>query len=180
MKLLFLPIDIDLTGFDFKQYDRSLENNQFNPYWDSTFISRDTIDKNNFDKILNQLPFTKITRLMFKTQKIAVGPHVDVMEKMILEDGEYDHISNNEPCGYRIVITGDRDKLNLKINDKFVTARLPSVPCCYVLNSTEALHSVDFDSYRETIYVRGFVDEIKNQTLLKKSLEKYKEFAIYG
>jgi hypothetical protein len=107
MKLLFLPIDIDLTGFDFKQYDKSLENNQFNPYWNSTFISKDTIDKNNFDKILNQLPFTKITRLMFKTQKIAVGPHVDVIEKMmdrsigkavstVVTDGNINHSISKE------------------------------------------------------------------------------------
>jgi hypothetical protein len=103
MKLLFLPIDINLENFSFSQKEDPEKNNVFNPWWNSTLINKPAVEENNFDKILNQLPFTKITRLFYKTQKIAVSSHVDVMPQMTMEDNEYDHIKLNEPCGYRIV-----------------------------------------------------------------------------
>jgi hypothetical protein len=179
MNLLFLPIDINLENFSFSQEENPEKNNLFNPWWNSTFINEDTIKKNNFDNILNQLPFTKITRLFYKTQKVAVSSHVDVMSQMMMEDGEYEHIKLNEPCGYRIVINGDLDKLKILNNGKWCTAKIPSTPCCYVLNSTELYHSVESDQLRETIYVRGFIDQEKHRLLIEKSLKKFKEYAIY-
>lgn len=179
MKLIFCPIDIDLSKFVFKQSSESEKNIFFNPWWDSTFIKEDTVIRNGFDKILNQLPYTKITRLFYKTQKIQVESHLDVMPQMIMEEGEYDHIKSNEPCGYRIVINGGVDKLRILKKGEWVSADIPCTPCCYVINSTEAYHSVDYDNLRETIYIRGFVEEKKHQMLLEKSLLKYKKYAIY-
>jgi hypothetical protein len=179
MKLLFLPIDIDLENFSFLQEENSEKNNLFNPWWNSTFIDKSAVEENNFNRILNQLPFTKITRLFYKTQKTSVSPHIDVMPAMTMEDGEYDHIKENEPCGYRIVINGSVDKLRINTGSKWVETILPSIPSCYLINSSETLHSVDFDPSRQTIYIRGFIDVIRHNELIEKSLQKYKDYAIY-
>lgn len=177
--LLFLPVDINLCSLGFVQKEDSEKNNAFNPWWNSTFISDESIRKNGFDQILNQLPFTKITRLFYKTQKTAVGRHVDVMPQMTMEENEYNHILSNEPCGYRIVLNGSLDKLKIYNNNKCMTAVLPSIPICYLINSSKLYHSVEADLHRETIYIRGFLDADKHKLLIKKSLEKFKNYAIY-
>lgn len=180
MKLLFSPIDIDLDNFSFRQEENPEQNNLFNPWWNSTFVSDKVIKENNFDKILDQLPFEKITRIFYKTQRVAVGPHVDVMTQMKLDPNEYDHITSNEPCGYRIVINGSIDKLQVLIDGEWRIAHLPKTPICYLINSTTLYHKLDHDPTRETIYIRGWVNRQKHENLISKSLEKFKEYALYG
>lgn len=179
-KLLFLPVDIDLTDFTFTRYIDALEKNVFNLWWDASVISDDCVEKNNFKKILDQLPFTKITRITHKTQTNLVHPHVDVMKEMGLEEGEYQHLLNNEPCGYRIVIVGRNDKLKVHNGIKWVSANLPKIPGCYLLDSTTGFHKVDDDQNREIIYIRGFLDPVKHKEIVNRSLEKYKDYAIYS
>lgn len=179
MNLLFLPIDIDLTNFKFYQNEEAEKNNLFNPWWNSTFISNKVIKENNFDLILNQLPVTKVTRLFYKTQRIAVDSHVDVMPQMKLDRNEFSHIKSNEPCGYRILINGGLDKLHIETKEGWKVAQLPHAPICYLINSTTLYHKVDHDPIRETIYIRGWIDKEKHDRLIAKSLEKFKEYAIY-
>jgi hypothetical protein len=179
MNILFLPIDIDLTVLNFTQVDNSIKlESTYNPYWDSTIISEDTILKTGFDKVLNQLPFKKITVLTHKIQQRVVGPHVDVYPEMLFEDGEFEHIKQNEPSGYRIVIKGASDSIEVFNGKTWVTATTPTTPCCYVLNATTARHRVKEDLGRTMIYVRGFLDIDKHQELLNKSYSKYKDYAI--
>jgi hypothetical protein len=177
--IIFLPIDIDLSDLNFKQLDNSNKNNKWNGHWDSSFISEDTIKQNKFEQILNQLPFKKITRLFHKIQTRSVESHLDCHSDMIYEDGEYEHLKNIEPGGYRIVLKGNTDVLWVNDNKQWLQVKLPSVPCCYVLNSTACYHKLDVDPGRETIYMRGYVDEAKHQELLNRSFEKYKEYAVY-
>jgi hypothetical protein len=178
-KLIFLPVDIDLTEFIFTRHNHSLEKNIFNLWWSASVISNNCVEKNNFKKILDQLPFTRITRITHKIQTNIVHPHVDVMKEMGLEDGEYQHLLNNEPCGYRIVIVGQNDKLKVHNGVEWVTAKLPEIPGCYLLDSITGLHKVDDDQNREIIYIRGFLDPIKHKEIINRSLEKYKNYAIY-
>jgi hypothetical protein len=180
MSILFLPLDIDMSSLNFKQDSNSTPAGTWMQYWDASFISEETIVKTKLNLILDQLPFQKITRLFYKTQTSVVDSHLDVVPQMIMEENEYDHIKQNEPCGYRIVIRGGTDKVKIKTSKGWVTSILPTVPCCYVLNSTEARHSVDFDEFRETIYVRGFIDVEKHKKILERSLKCYKEYAIYN
>jgi hypothetical protein len=176
--ILFLPIDIDLNDFNFVQFDKSKQLKSLNPYWDSTAISNDTITKNNFDRILNQLPFRQITRLSYKIQEKIVESHLDVHDLMTFEDNEFDHIKANEPAGYRLVIKGADDRLEIFNGKSWVTAYTPQTPCCYVINSTSARHRVKEDTGRQIIYVRGFLDIERHQALLQKSYNKYKKYAI--
>ena len=177
--LLFLPIDIDLTELDFKQLDASKKSGSWQGYWNATFISNNTIKQTNFDKILNQLPLTKITRLFHKIQTKAVVSHLDCQDDMIYEDGEYEYLKSIEPGGYRLVLSGSPKALWVFDNKEWHNVTLPSVPCCYVLNATAGYHKLDLDPNRETIYMRGYVDEANHQDLLKRSFEKYKDYAVY-
>jgi hypothetical protein len=178
MNLLFLPIDIDLSELEFSQEDRSIELREYNPYWSSTPVDSQSILKNNFDKILNQLPFNQITTLTHKIQQKGVESHIDVYPSMTFKEGEFSHIKENEPCGYRFVLKGLADSLEIFNGQEWITASLPDIPCCYLLNSTSAYHRVKEDPNRETIYVRGFIDSEKHKKLINRSYKKYNEHAI--
>ncbi len=183
-KLIYTPIDIDLTGFTFEPDADADVAPDFKVWWTSSRISKESIIKNNLQHIFDQLPFTKITRLVFKIQTVPAGPHYDVFKELPfdsrLEEGEYDHIFNNEPCGYRIVLNGGIDRLSIFVGKKWVTPLQCSAPCVYLINSTSALHQVADDPGRRTIYVRGFIDPEKNKILIERSLEKFKYLAIYS
>lgn len=180
MKILFLPVDIDMSTFNFAQLDDSTKLRSYNPYWDSSSITEDTVIKNGFDKILSQLPFTKITTLTYKIQQRMVQDHVDVYPSMIFETGELEHIKANEPVGYRFVIHGANDRVEVFNGNSWVTAYTPTIPCCYLLDSTSARHRVKDDTDRRIIYVRGFVDEVKHKELVQKSYAKFKDYAIHS
>jgi len=108
-----------------------------------------------------------------------VSPHYDVYPDMKFDEGEYANILNNEPAGYRLVIEGSTDTLHVKSGNTFELAQLPSVPGCYLLNSTAGLHMVKDDPGRKIIYVRGFINPDKHSALIDKSLKLYKDFALY-
>jgi hypothetical protein len=177
--LLFLPIDIDLSTLNFTQVNDPHPSTKWNGFWNASFITEKTIKDNNLQTILDQLPFTQITRFFHKVQTVVVPAHIDVTPDMNYEPEEFAHIRENEPCGYRFVLKGSTDKLFVKNNTDWVQATLPSVPCCYVLNSTKGLHKLAMDEGRETLYVRGFIDPLKQKELIERSLEKYKDYAIY-
>lgn len=187
--LIFLPIDIDLSELNFQQsIDSDKSPGWINPnrphwvasWWDSSIITEETIKKTKFDQIIKQLPLTRIIRLTHKIQKKKVDPHVDCQPRgMVYDDGEYEHLKSTEPSGYRIVLSGSPDALWIHDNKEWHNVKLPSVPCCYVLNATAGYHKLDLDLGRETIYLRGYVDLEKHQDLIKRSLEKYKDYAVY-
>lgn len=178
MKLLFLPIDIDVTGIEsFKQLDSSNRISSFNSWWESTSISEHTAQQ--CKSVIDQLPFTKVTALTHKLQTEAVPSHIDVNATMPFIDGEAENILANEPAGYRFVIHGATDSIEIFNGVEWVTAHVPAVPCCYVLNSTTGRHRIKRDLNREIIYARGLVDPTAHHTLIQKSLAKYKDYAIY-
>lgn len=178
MTILFLPIDIDVHLTSFYKEDSASRLTAYNPYWASTPLSSNEIKKNNLDKILYQLPFTKITTLTHKFQEREVHSHVDVYPSMIFEDGEYQHIIDNEPAGYRLLLNGSLDCLEVFNGVEWIVAKIPKTPCCYLLNSTAAKHRVKEDINRELIYIRGFLDKKKHESLIAQSCIKYKDYVI--
>ena len=177
MSILFLPIDINLSSTEFTRPSSSITLKEYNPYWTSTPVS---VIENDFYDVLKQLPLEKITTLTHKIQQRQVGSHVDVYPSMTFGDGELDNIKDNEPSGYRFVVNGKVDSIEVFDGKEWVTATLPSVPCCYLLNSTIGKHRVKEDVNREIIYVRGFINSKQHQELIARSLKKYKDFAIYA
>ena len=181
MSILFLPIDIDMSSVNFKQADGSVKlTSKHNPFWNSTLISEDTVLKTGLDKVLSQLPFNKITVLTYKIQQEVVSAHVDVHPDMLFEEGELEHILQNEPVGYRLVLSGSTDSVEVFNGINWVKAHTPSVPCCYLLNSTSTTHRVKTDIGRTIIYVRGIVDAEEHRLLIERSLEKYKNYAVFS
>jgi len=177
MKILFLPIDIEVPKIDMSKLKLAdKKKGRYQPYWQTNDIIEITDD--GLKSLLDQLPFEKLTNLYFKKQTRAALPHYDVYPDMHFAEGEYEHILKNEPAGYRIVLTGTNDKIFVKSQGKFKPALLPSIPSCYLLNSTEGLHMVNFDSERYIIYLRGFLDYDKHQSLIDKSLNRYSNLAI--
>ena len=177
MKLLYSPIDIDISKIDVSKITSSvLKEGKYQPYWKTKDIT--TIDLAEIQYIIEQLPFDRITNIYFKEQTAFAKPHYDVYPDMEFADGEYQHILDHEPAGYRIVLIGNNDRLYVRCNNKFKQAVMPTIPGCYVLNSTQGLHMVKNDVGRKIIYFRGFVDPIKHRMLIDKSLTIYKDLAI--
>jgi hypothetical protein len=177
--IVFLPIDIDLTELNFQQLDNTSKAGKWNGYWDASFINEETVKQTNLDRVLNQLPFTRLTRLLHKVQTVAVSAHLDCSTDMIYEEGEHDYIKSIEPSGYRLVLSGSTKALWVYDNKEWHNVTLPSVPCCYVLNASAGIHKLEADVGRETIFTRGYVDLEKHQEILKRSLEKYRDYAVY-
>lgn len=178
MNILFLPIDIEIPKINISNIQSTiLEKHNYQKYWNTTRIN-ECVDK-NLKFILDQLPIDQITHIYYKEQTRIVLPHYDVYPDMKFEEGEYKNILDNEPSGYRLVLEGSTDVLYVKSGNTFELAKMPSVPGCYLLNSTAGLHMVKDDPGRKIIYVRGFINPDKHNAIIDKSLKLYKNFALY-
>ena len=178
MNLLFLPIDIEIPKIDLTHSLSMIRKGKKHQWWWNVVNVDESVDK-NLKFILDQLPFDKITNVYYKEQTRPVSPHCDVYPSMNFEEGEYANILDNEPAGYRLVLEGSTNVLYVKSGDTFKLAALPSVPSCYLLNSTAGLHKVKDDPGRKIIYVRGFINPAKHKVLINKSLKLYQNFAVY-
>lgn len=178
MKILFLPIDINIPKIDTIQPPSIIMKGKYQPFW-NTYSINESVDK-SLEFVLSQLPFEKITNIYYKEQLGPVSPHCDVYADMHFEQGEYTNILDNEPAGYRLVLEGSSDALYVKSGETFKLARLPSVPGCYLLNSTAGIHMVKDDPRRKIIYVRGFINSDRHKALIDKSLKLYQDLAIYN
>jgi hypothetical protein len=176
--LLFVPIDIDTSDLKISFVEGRDVISKFNPYWDSTFIDDGVIKRNNLDRILDQLPITKIGNIQYKVQQRAVGSHLDVYPAMQFMEGELENIRDNEPSGYRILIKGSHDRLEIFDGKDWITARMPDIPCCYLIDSTAGHHRVKDDPDRTLIYVRAMLDREKHLALIAKSVDKFPDYAI--
>lgn len=190
--LLFLPIDIDLQDLEFPElidthsdimgasfwtYEQLLDNNSKDPLpW------RKDLDpiRENYKNIISKLPFETLENIRLSIQSKIVKPHIDVSNETKNKSLEnYNHYLENEPCGYRIVISGNKSALKLIVNGSIVTAELPSIPCVYLINSTTCHHFVDRDIGRKTVYIRGKVRPVEHKRMIEKSLDRFKNYAIF-
>lgn len=182
MKLLYLPIDIDLSGLSFTRSD-NLEKVPVQLYqpkwWDAAILNSESIEKNNLLPIVNQLPYDKITLITHKFQNEPVGPHFDVYPGMRIPVDEQENIKENEPCGYRIVLKGSTNVLKIHNGKEWLIPKVPASPCCYLINSTALKHQVLDDPGREILYLRGIINKEKNQQLIERSLKTYGDYAVY-
>lgn len=187
MKLVFCPIDLDVSSITHFPEIRNNQNHSFNKYWDNEILLdepnkwRENLheDCNQIKELVLQLPFKELHYVRFSRQIGPVLAHKDIIREHLSEQ-DWKDTKNNEPCGYRIVLTGEPDTLEGFINREWKPLFLPSVPCCYVGDTTGLTHRVQDDPERCLIYVRGIVDEEKHQQLLKKSLERYGDYAVYS
>lgn len=188
--LAFVPIEIDLPKefMDHSQYPT-------NWHWWALEQLLDTTGKNIFENkvwrqdlteeydvyknIVNQLPLTDLSNVRLTIQKMPVDPHLDLYKHHFAPPDLYTHFIKNEPCGYRFILKGSKDTLQLFLNGQWITAHVPSVPCCYLINTTSIMHRVLEDPDRTTLYVRGTLDEKKHLEFIEKNLEIYKDYALF-
>jgi hypothetical protein len=213
----FLPLD--LPPFEYKQ--KVLDT--FNPstefyFWGEEYIAerdRDIplhipmpIRKNVHPELVNYVqtyfPFTEITLLKLVRANKDVKPHVDdsyvdykgpSKDYNLISKEFRDHQVETDPCGYRLVIAGDRKSLYVcdgapnvvdgeliygeHTNKKY--CEMPADTDCFVLKSYGSMHGVDKtinDENRLLLFVIGWLDTEKHTNLIKKSMRKYNKYAI--
>jgi hypothetical protein len=172
--LIFLPIEIEINKTIFDVLGPVYKS--FQGLWDTQLIEADSAE---IKPIIDQLAFSSISLIKYNMQVVDIPPHIDVQPDYVNSNKEYQHIRENEPAGYRIVLSGSIDKLEVFDGRDWKIAYLPSCPFAYVLNSTIVKHRVIGESGRRTLYFRGLLDVEKHRALLQKNLEKYKDYAIY-
>lgn len=186
--ILWMPIDIPTfpkqdfyitpeKNWKFWDY-KKLTVEKDNPY--SCSHLSDSVRQNYpfLENWLNLFPFLHIINVKLNIQKTIVKPHIDFTNpKLDLE--LFKNNERNEPCGYRVLIRGSRNrKLYIIKNDKKIFVNLPKETDVYVLGQTNCLHGVEEDIGRTTLYLQFFIDENKQKDLLEKSWKKYKKYAI--
>lgn len=176
--ILFCPLDLEIKDVEFKSVSGIPVVTKYNPYWSLTLLDNDTILNSNLNKILEKLPFEKITNVQYKIQQKEVGPHVDVYPSMNFDEGEYEHILSSEPAGYRIILEGNVDSLEVYNGVNWVQGLVPTTPCAYILNSTAGRHRVRFDKNRTIIYIRGFLNQTEHFELIQRSYLKYQSYSV--
>lgn len=191
MKLLYLPIDVDLeldrveilsgvnpTGH-FHVWDMekltTIENGK---YGKNSYTESARIKYPNLLKSISKLPFTNISNVKINIQTKEPTLHVDFVSPSEGQDLA-ENIKGCEPSGYRILVKGNRDSLIVHNGEKACETFLPAEVDCYVLDQSSALHTVKHDPGRVIVYITGFIDKDKHLEILERSFKKYEKFAVH-
>jgi hypothetical protein len=213
-QIRFLPLD--LPKFNHKQ--KVLD--EFNPdtefyFWGEEYIThRDRsipfhdpmplkpVHTELVDYVNQHFPFTGIVLMKLIRANRDVKPHVD---DNYLDFGgpkadfntitrEFrDHQLDTEPCGYRMIIEGDRTSLYLTdgepqiIDDKLVygevttsvDTEVPTSTDCFALKSYGSMHGVkktENDDNRLLLFVVGWLDKEAHNALISQSYVEYSDY----
>jgi len=173
MKLLFVPLDIDVTLTSFELGEQFIHKQNF---WETKYILGKENNYQEYRNLLDQIPIDNLVSFTHKIQQTAVMPHYDYHGP---HNELYKHLIKNEPAGYHVVLNGKCDSLEIFNGKKWVNPILPKIPIAYLLNLTSCIHKVKEDNLRETLYIQGWLDIKKHNQLIERSLKKYADLAIY-
>jgi len=156
-------------------------------YWDAADISHELLqtlrEKHvELDSWFNLLPCKSILKLKLNVQIGPVATHLDIDRNKWLDDIEtFNKWLSVEPAGYRVLISGAKENtLFTVLNNKKVYPTIPEDTNTYVFHSSSFLHGVEDDPGRKLVYMNLEIDETKHQKLLEDSLNKYRDYAIFG
>jgi hypothetical protein len=125
-------------------------------------------------------PYKSIRNIKVNLQEKEVIPHCD-FHKPDLEPALWENNTNNDPCGYRIILSGYiKNKLYLWENKEKIYCNMPEGTDTYVLNHASGEHGVEDDENRYTLFMHLEIDPEKHNLLMERSLTKYGEHAIYA
>ena len=155
--------------------------------------------------ITKEFPFKYLVYVKLLRANVDVGPH---------EDGNYiefkgsnknyntisksylQHQLDTEPCGYRMIIKGNRKNLYMCDYDEYTDepfvlqkgkligkryCTLPETTDCFVLQTNNSPHGVDKianDDNRLLLFVIGKLDNEKHDALINRSEEIYSEYVV--
>ena len=174
-ELLFLPLDIEIDQIDFPHQEQVTYQQR---YWHTEQVVKVNEDYSNYRWLLDQLSIERVTSFTHKVQQAAVGPHVDVFDYGKVTP-DIQNLIDNEPSGFHVVLKGQADSLEIFTGKRWVNPVLPAVPGIYLMNLTSCRHCVKHDHLRETLYIKGFVNQAKHQALISKNLKKYAHLAVF-
>jgi len=193
-KILFLPIDIPFDNSLIKYIDAHKYEFTFST-WNVMKLTKQTENyavsdfndhvKDKWNDIIiylnNYFPYVEYINVKFHQSKknIATPAHIDLVhpEKNI----EFKkHLQDNEPCGYRIFIKGDRSKFYI-INsaEKKIHCSFPNDTNVFIIRHADGIHGSEPDNNRIVLFLSGLIDKDKHEEILKRSKEKYKDYIIY-
>lgn len=185
--ILWCPIDlpkcpvIPYADFDFKWYFwevSKLTVNHSNPYEITDFTNHIKSSYPELIEWFKLFPYKNIRNIKLNHQISKVKEHID-FTKPELDPLLHKNNSVNEPCGYRIILSGSRkNKLFVIHNEEKIYCDMPIDTDVYVLGHTSTMHGVEDDENRWTIFTHFEIDGVKHKELLQKSLTKYSEYAI--
>lgn len=214
----FLPLDLPIFPHKQKVLDEFRPDTDFY-FWKEEYISEWDLNEplhaparlravhtELVDWIKQYLPFESITLLKLLRANKDVAAHVDdsytayrgPKDNCRLITEEYrQHQLATEPCGYRMIIAGDRSSLYLSdgapsvvdgqlVYDSITTKRYCKVPettDSFVLKSYGSMHGVDRtpgDDNRLLVFVIGWLDAARHQELIKRSEEVYHDYVHYA
>ena len=180
----FIPIDLPHLNVDINaiQFNSSYNWWKFNKLIKSKnkyaigdwIESNDPVNKKIKQYIITHIPIDHFVNVKINYQLSAVDNHIDFVDPE-LNSQLYKYNKETEPCGYRILLSGNKHAL--KINK--VQTSLPNDTNVYCIRQTETLHSVDDDANRVSIFIQGWVNKDRHYTLLEKSFKKYKNQIIW-
>lgn len=186
--ILWCPIDIPKFPIqDFKPAIttswekwsfRKLTNPKASAY-DISELSMDTISTYpEFSDWIDNFPYKTIRNIKFNIQNSSVHVHTDFTKPE--ENLElYRNNVENEPCGYRVLLSGKRfASMFVMDGDTKIYTVMPYETDVYILGHTSTYHGVDEEPGRETLFLHIEIDPIKHEELVMRSYDKYKDYAI--
>jgi len=186
--LLWCPIDVPKIPITFNEAmgekwlfwnKTNFTKKQITPYDNSQWTQYALETYPEFIKWFEYLPYKSIRNVKFNFQMEEVKPHIDFTQPNLKPD-LYQNNTDNEPCGYRILIAGRRkNSLYVMNNGNKIYCNMPDDTDVYVLGHTSTLHGVEDEIGRQTIFVHIEIDKDKHNDILMRSLEKYKQYAIW-
>jgi len=206
----FLPLDLPLFAHKdkvLKTFD--LFNKKPFFWWDEVELTdRDydtpfecanawnAVAKDNFADLLNYIdqhfPFEHVVYAKLIRANKDVAPHVDNNYVDVDQHSghrfntitkEYlQHQRETEPCGYRMLIQGNRNNLYLTDSSfKHKTyCKIPESTDCFVLKTNDSPHGVDKisdDDNRLLLFIIGKLNTQEHARLIEKSYEKYQTYS---
>jgi hypothetical protein len=151
-------------------------------YGKSTWLDELTSSQEKFKEYIdNFLPFDNLVNIKIHHPHRQGSMHIDFIDYDKNVD-LYKHNRDMEPCGYRMVIAGSK-KGDLVI-DTGKRKRIPELPedtDWYVTGHTNVLHgNTRYCPERYIVFCHIWVNKDSHQKLLTRSLEKYKDYAIWA
>ena len=148
------------------------------PYEVSQFTQEVQETMPNLVNWVNLFPYKSIRNIKINYQIDTVPTHID-FTRPHEEPQLHKNNLENEPCGYRVLISGKRSNaLYIEQDNKKIYTTLPEETDVYVLGHTNVPHGVNYEPGRNTMFMHFEIDKEKHETLLLNSYKKYKDYAI--
>ena len=135
-----------------------------------------------FMEWIENLPYTDFINVKIHRQdKSDVPIHIDLLWPG--RDYEhYNHLYWNEPCGYRVVMSGQAKQKTYVIGPNMERhyVDMPSdwETNTYIMNYSTCIHGVDEDPGRDILFFQFNIDEKKHEKIVRRSIKKYQKYAL--